>query len=192
MKRETSNASTGSKESKEGTPIPPLLAPVTLKRDPSSIFEAFAKTKPKKAKQGKAKEKEDEVMQDAGLSDDGEEDESAYEETKTSEKLGTEEAEGTRAKKREREERLKAMMDIEDEEEVAKPTREPEAVPEEDEPEEEKKEEETTAGGRRRGRRRVMTKKTFKDEDGYLGTFYIILRSPYCLPFVQPHLRNIY
>lgn len=30
-------------------------------------------------------------------------------------------------------------------------------------------------GGRRRGRRKVMKKKTIKDDEGYLGSFYTII-----------------
>ena len=30
-------------------------------------------------------------------------------------------------------------------------------------------------GGRRRGRRKVMKKKTIKDDEGYLGSFYAVI-----------------
>ena len=38
------------------------------------------------------------------------------------------------------------------------------------------KEEVTVQGGRRRGKRQVMKKKTVKDEEGYLGKYYMALK----------------
>jgi hypothetical protein len=72
---------------------------------------------------------------------------------------------------------LKKMMEDDDEEEevVTKPVE----VKEREKSVEAKEEEPSVvvSGGRRRGRRRVMKKKTFRDEEGYLGMSSICLYS---------------
>ncbi|KAM3080477.1 CDC27 protein [Clarireedia jacksonii] len=154
--------------SKESTPAPPA----NLKRESSSIFKAFAKTQPKKAKNettdsgAETSAKEDTPMK--GLSDDDDEEEDWMPQTASKKKIGQD-----RKSRKEIEEALKKMMEDDEEEEEAEPS--PEPVEEEEEEKEEQKADEeeptvTTSNGRRRGRRRVMKKKTVKDEDGYLVT----------------------
>ncbi|KAF7860420.1 hypothetical protein EAF04_008546 [Stromatinia cepivora] len=154
--------------SKESTPAPPA----NLKRESSSIFKAFAKTQPKKAKieetDSNAKE-EDTPMKDASDDDD--------EDTWMPAPVSKETKAKDRKSRKETQERLRKMMEDDDEEEEeAAPSPAPETPIEESEEEkapEEAKEEEpvtTTSSGRRRGRRRVMKKRTVKDEDGYLVT----------------------
>ena len=77
------------------------------------------------------------------------------------------------------------MMDDDDDEDMAEAGAETpveaeddaEAMDEDsalDKPQEpEMKEEVTVSGGKRRGRRKVMKKKTYKDEDGYLGEIHL-------------------
>ncbi|CAD6448749.1 6806d994-e46a-4318-bff7-36fbd8e02c57 [Sclerotinia trifoliorum] len=160
--------------SKESTPAPP----VNLKRESSSIFKAFAKTQPKKAKiegtDSSAKEV-DTPMKDASDDDD--------EDTWMPAPVRKETKANDRKSRKETQERLRKMMEDDDEEEEEE-EEEKEAAPspapetpmeesgEEKAPEEAKEEEPaaTTSNGRRRGRRRVMKKKTVKDEDGYLVT----------------------
>lgn len=83
-----------------------------------------------------------------------------------------------RESKKEREEKLKQMMEGDDadvsDEEMADAEEEPEREPtpvEQPPPSKptELKEEVTVQGGRRRGKRQVMKKRTVKDEEGYLG-----------------------
>ncbi|KAF7910578.1 hypothetical protein BELL_0121g00150 [Botrytis elliptica] len=166
----TKAESTTAPSSKESTPAPPA----NLKRESSSIFKAFAKTQPKKAKieETESSAKDDSAMKD--VSDDDEEDTwmpaPVTQETKAQD----------RSSRKATQERLRKMMedddDDEEEEEKAAPSPAPETPAEELEEEkapEETKEEEpvaTTSSGRRRGRRRVMKKRTVKDEDGYLVT----------------------
>lgn len=150
--------------------------PPTLKRDSSSIFKAFAKTKPPKLKNedsdsvtgasgmdsANATDAEDHPMKD--VDDDDEEDDYVVPTSKSD-----------RNTRKEREAALKAMMDDDDEEDEEKvsgdsqndtnaesESQEAPAPPQE-------KETVTVEGGRRRGRRRVMKKRTMKDEEGYLG-----------------------
>lgn len=151
--------------SKESTPAPPA----NLKRESSSIFKAFAKTQPKKAKieETESSAKDDTAMKD--VSDDDEED------TWMPAPVSKETKSQDRNSRKETQERLRKMMEEDDEEEEAVPSPAPETPAEEVEEEkasEETKEEEpvaSTSNGRRRGRRRVMKKRTVKDEDGYLG-----------------------
>ncbi|EMR81940.1 putative dna polymerase subunit cdc27 protein [Botrytis cinerea BcDW1] len=152
--------------SKESTPAPPA----NLKRESSSIFKAFAKTQPKKAKieETESSAKDDTAMKD--VSDDDEED------TWMPAPVSKETKSQDRNSRKETQERLRKMMEEDDEEEEAVPSPAPETPAEEVEEEkasEETKEEEpvaSTSNGRRRGRRRVMKKRTVKDEDGYLVT----------------------
>jgi DNA polymerase delta subunit 3 len=168
--------------SKESTPAP---NPPNLKRDSSSLFKAFAKAKPKLKSEGTGSSAgaEDEVMTDAVHFDEDEE------ETYVP-PVQDEESTGDRKSRKEREAKLRAMMEEDDEDEVppaAKP--EPEPEPEEEEEEEatleqEKVKEEpeppiTVSGGRRRGKRRVMRKKTIKDDEGYLGKLSPLRRPAY-------------
>ncbi|KAF7903653.1 uncharacterized protein EAF01_006702 [Botrytis porri] len=171
--------STTAPSSKESTPAPPA----NLKRESSSIFKAFAKTQPKKAKieETESSAKDDTAMKD--VSDDDEEDTwmpaPVRKETKAQD----------RSSRKATQEILRQMMEDDDdddddddeeeeeeEEEEAAPSPAPETpaeeVEEEKAPEETKEEEPvaTTSSGRRRGRRRVMRKRTVKDEDGYLVT----------------------
>jgi len=88
-----------------------------------------------------------------------------------------EESAGDRNSRKEREAKLRAMMEEEDEDEdvsVPNPEPEPEEVDETVLENEKSKEEPepavTVSGGRRRGKRRVMRKKTIKDDEGYLVT----------------------
>ncbi|KAJ8067777.1 hypothetical protein OCU04_003378 [Sclerotinia nivalis] len=162
----TKAESTTAPSSKESTPAPPA----NLKRESSSIFKAFAKTQPKKAKieetDSSAKE-EDTPMKDASDDDD--------EDTWMPAPVSKETKANDRKSRKETQERLRKMMeddDEEEEEEEAAPSPAPETPIEESEEEKAKEEEPvtTTSNGRRRGRRRVMKKRTVKDEDGYLVT----------------------
>lgn len=77
--------------------------------------------------------------------------------------------------KKEREAKLRKMMEDDDEEmpDAVEPAEEPaeEALTIDQPPKkEELKEQVTVVGGRRRGRRQIMKKKTVKDEEGYLVT----------------------
>jgi DNA polymerase delta subunit 3 len=184
-KPKTKPEATEEASSKESTPAPPA----NLKRESSSIFKAFAKTQPKKAKNettdsgAETSAKEDTPMK--GLSDDDDDDEENW----TPQPVVKEKTGQDRKSRKEREEALRKMMeDDDDEEEEAEPSPalepEPAVEEEEEEKDEEKANEEeptvTTSNGRRRGRRRVMKKKTVKDEDGYLGMLHypILLYRP--------------
>ena len=172
----TANGNASNASSKEGTPNPP-----TLKRESSSIFKAFAKSKPKE-KQVAA---EDEPMNDVALSDDDQDEEETYVPPKPKdEDVG----DGDRKTRKEREEALRKMMEEDDEEEEPSAAATPDVI-EEDEIEEPVKEKSvepkptvTVSGGRRRGRRRVMKKRTMKDEEGYLGMSNILF---YFIPGVS-------
>jgi DNA polymerase delta subunit 3 len=145
-----------------------------MKRDSSSIFKAFAKAKPKLKSEGTdtSAGAEDEVMTDAVHFDEDEE------ETYVP-PVQNEESAGDRNYRKEREAKLRAMMEEEDEDEdvsVPNPEPEPEEVDETVLENEKSKEESepavTVSGGRRRGKRRVMRKKTIKDDEGYLGKLF--------------------
>jgi DNA polymerase delta subunit 3 len=165
--------------------------PPALKRQSSDLFKSFAKSKPPKLKtsdsnatsaSGSANqspvEKEDEAMQ--GMSDD----EAASDIDEEMLEAQAEKAEQARKARKEKEARLRQMMDEEEDEDEdmqdadggAEPATEP--VDEStalDQPEEpEKKEEVSISNGRRRGRRKVMKKRTYKDEDGYLGEYIAV------------------
>ena len=157
--------------SKESIPVP---NPSTLKRESSSIFKAFAKAKPILKREGTESSAgaEDGVMTDAVHFD--EDDEETYVPP-----VQKEESTGDRKARKEREAKLRAMMEEdEDEDDEARPAPEPEPEPEEEEeemilehekPKEEPEPMATVSGGRRRGKRRVMRKRTVKDDKGYLG-----------------------
>ncbi|KAA8570724.1 hypothetical protein EYC84_000119 [Monilinia fructicola] len=163
--------STSAPSSKETTPAP--SEPTKLKRESSSIFKAFAKTQPKKAKteETDSSTKEDTPMLEASDDDD--------EDTWMPAPVSRESKEKDRQSRKETQERLRKMMEDDDdgeEEENAAPPPAP-ATPAEEAENEEKPEEPkdedptvTASNGRRRGRRRVMKKRTVKDEDGYLVT----------------------
>lgn len=164
-------ADTSEPSSKESTPVG--NAP-TLKKESSSIFKAFAKAKPKLKSEGTESSvgAEDEVMTDAVHFDEDEE------ETYVP-PVQREESAGDRKSRKEREAKLRAMMEEDDDEEShPAPEPEPELELEEEEetilenekPKEEPEPVTTVSGGRRRGKRRVMRKKTVKDDEGYLVT----------------------
>ncbi|KAH0279131.1 hypothetical protein KCU91_g1958, partial [Aureobasidium melanogenum] len=155
-----------------------------LKREGSSLFKAFAKAKPKTLSQATESSaepspgldsaaKEDEAMHDLSDEEADDEDAAMLDEGAITEAGGK--------SKKEREDELRRMMDMEDEPMTDAPTKAaPAEAPEsaEDEPDskpeaqtkEEPEETVTVSDGRRRGRRRVMKKKTVQDEEGYLVT----------------------
>ncbi|KAG9826394.1 hypothetical protein KCU98_g11557, partial [Aureobasidium melanogenum] len=173
-----------SQASTQASAKPAATKTAPLKREGSSLFKAFAKAKPKTLSQATESSaepspgldsatKEDEAMHD--LSDEEADDGDA---AMLDEGAITE----TRGKsKKEREDELRRMMDMEDEPMTDAPTKAVVTeVPEgaEDEPDSrpdaqtkaEPEETVTVSDGRRRGRRRVMKKKTAQDEEGYLVT----------------------
>lgn len=176
--------------SKEGTPAPPA----TLKREGSSIFKAFAKTKePTKKATKKKEEQEDVAMSDDG-EDDGEEVHVVVPPTKKKAKTEEEETGESRNRRKEREAQLKKMMDDSDEEDSAPASKvetpnaaeEDEDVEMNDSPAEEEppkqqvKQEEPVfeaANEKRRARRRILKKVTVKDEEGYLGMYALFFPS---------------
>ncbi|KAI9827268.1 MAG: hypothetical protein M1832_005406 [Thelocarpon impressellum] len=139
------------------------------KRGDSDLFKSFAKSKPKLKKEETQSSvgAEDEPMKDA--SEDEQEEDLALMTSKQAD----------RESKAEREERLRLMMEVEDEpmDEEAPEEEDEEEVAEEPPPEAAPSPEPSpvdpppvVSDGRRRGRRRVTKKKTVKDEDGYLVT----------------------
>ncbi|KAE8841920.1 hypothetical protein PTNB73_06289 [Pyrenophora teres f. teres] len=164
------------------TPQPSTGSAALKKQDPKSgakkdkatsdIFKSFAKAKSKPKEAEKSKESTPappEPMQ--GMSEDeGDPDD------EPEIKIDEEKNEAARKAREERAERLRKMMDDDDEEMPDAPaaTDAPaEATPPAtvDEPQADEGEDTVTvSNGRRRGRRRVMKKKKVKDEDGYLVT----------------------
>ncbi|CAG5161186.1 uncharacterized protein ALTATR162_LOCUS5977 [Alternaria atra] len=163
----------------------PSAAPSTLKRSDSKsgakkdkatgdLFKSFAKAKPKAKEAEKSKEStpapvEDEPMQ--GMSEDeGDPDD------EPEIKIDEEKNEAARKAREERAERLRKMMEDDDEEMPDAPATadsQPDAPSTAATDTTEPADGEATvtvANGRRRGRRRVMKKKKVKDEDGYLVT----------------------
>ncbi|PGH03322.1 hypothetical protein AJ79_07400 [Helicocarpus griseus UAMH5409] len=148
--------------------------PSSLKRDSSSIFKAFAKSKPKAQKETpeiSSGPEEPSAPGDVVLDDESEEErEDLFLDT------GTRSSNSKRESKKEREEKLRKMM--EDEEMTDAPElpeaeeSEPAETPQTEEPPKAEPEEQESPApkGRMRGRRQVMKKKTMKDEDGYLVT----------------------
>ncbi|KAG9965056.1 hypothetical protein KCU61_g2102, partial [Aureobasidium melanogenum] len=173
-----------SQASTQASTKPAATKTAPLKREGSSLFKAFVKAKPKTLSQATESSaepspgvdsaaKEDEAMHD--LSDEEADDEDA-----AMLDAGAITETGGKSKK-EREDELRRMMDMEDEPTIDAPTKAIAAeVPEgaEDEPDSrpeaqtkaEPEETVTVSDGRRRGRRRVMKKKTVQDEEGYLVT----------------------
>ncbi|KAJ6096131.1 hypothetical protein N7486_006877 [Penicillium sp. IBT 16267x] len=146
-----------------------VLAP---KREKSNLFSSFAKAKPKKTPAPAASEIPDVVLDDAS------EDEQVELFPDTGDKA-EKSAAAIRESKKEREEKLKQMMETDDadDEEMPDADGEPESEREQTPVEQppppkptQLKEEATVQGGRRRGKRQVMKKRTLKDEEGYLVT----------------------
>ncbi|KAJ5894694.1 hypothetical protein N7495_006385 [Penicillium taxi] len=130
-----------------------------------NLFSSFAKAKPKSKPTAPL---EDVVMDDASE----EEQEELFPDSADKDK-----DQASRESKREREDKLRKMMedDEADDEEMPDADEEPEREPtpmEQLPPPKpvELKEEISVQGGRRRGRRQVMKKRTVKDEEGYLVT----------------------
>ncbi|KAJ5611089.1 hypothetical protein N7510_007808 [Penicillium lagena] len=132
------------------------------KREKSDLFSSFAKAKPK------PKKAEDVVLDDASE----EEPEELFPDQ------GDKKTDpATRESRKDREEKLKQMMENDDgdDEEMPdadeeEPAREPTPLVEQPPKPAELKEEATVQGGRRRGKRQVIKKRTVKDEEGYLVT----------------------
>ncbi|EFQ86316.1 hypothetical protein CFE70_007856 [Pyrenophora teres f. teres 0-1] len=164
------------------TPQPSTGSAALKKQDPKSgakkdkatsdIFKSFAKAKSKPKEAEKSKESTPappEPMQ--GMSEDeGDPDD------EPEIKIDEEKNEAARKAREERAERLRKMMDDDDEEMPDAPAAtdapaEATAPATVDEPQADEGEDTVTvSNGRRRGRRRVMKKKKVKDEDGYLVT----------------------
>jgi len=144
--------------------------PPVLKRDSSSIFKSFAKTKPKAAKKQAQPQSQPSTEASPAISDDEADEDTIMADEDTAEQP-------TGKSKKDREDELKKMMEAEDEPmddaSAAEPDEElePEPEPVTEAPKEEPKDEIQVSNGRRRGRRRVMKKVTTKDAEGYLGTF---------------------
>ncbi|KAG9677172.1 hypothetical protein KCU99_g2044, partial [Aureobasidium melanogenum] len=173
-----------SQASTQASAKPAATKTAPLKREGSSLFKAFAKAKPKTLSQATESSaepspgvgsaaKEDEAMHDLSDEEADDEDAAMLDEGAITETGGK--------SKKEREDELRRMMDMEDEPMIDAPTKavaaevseraedEPDSKPEAQtkaEPEETV----TVSDGRRRGRRRVMKKKTVQDEEGYLVT----------------------
>ncbi|EEQ31056.1 conserved hypothetical protein [Microsporum canis CBS 113480] len=145
----------------------------TLKRDSSSIFKAFAKTRPKQPKE----EETDSTPNESQNNDESEEErEDLFLDT------GKRTNNKERELKKDREERLRKMMEdapespskeetpVESDKAPLTPTPAP-SQKQETEPEPESSvPEKPSTGQRRRGRRQVMKKKVSKDAEGYLVT----------------------
>ncbi|KAH0290128.1 hypothetical protein M436DRAFT_50370 [Aureobasidium namibiae CBS 147.97] len=155
-----------------------------LKREGSSLFKAFAKARPKTQSQATGTSAEASPAADLVANEDdamnGLSDEEADDEDTAMLDDGAITETGAKSKK-EREDELRRMMDMEDEPMADVPANtgaaeasenaedEPDSKPEAQE-KEEPEETVTVSDGRRRGRRRVMKKKTVQDEEGYLVT----------------------
>ncbi|KAI5248586.1 hypothetical protein E4T43_01376 [Aureobasidium subglaciale] len=204
-KTTTSNESTpASSQHSQTSAKPAATKPAPLKREGSSLFKAFAKAKPKKTQSqttessaeptpaAEPAENEDEAMHDLSDEEADDEDAAMLDEGAITETGGK--------SKKEREDELRRMMDMEGNIETPSPmlavvgkltlndpdepmaeatTKEIAAEGSgtaEDESDvqlqaaEEPVETVTVSDGRRRGRRRVMKKKTVQDEEGYLVT----------------------
>ncbi|KAG9999912.1 hypothetical protein KCU78_g15650, partial [Aureobasidium melanogenum] len=173
-----------SQASTQASAKPAATKTAPLKREGSSLFKAFAKAKPKTLSQATESSaepspgvgsaaKEDEAMHDLSDEEADDEDAAMLDEGAITETGGK--------SKKEREDELRRMMDMEDEPMIDAPTKAVAAEvsePAEDEPDSkpeaqtkaEPEETVTVSDGRRRGRRRVMKKKTVQDEEGYLVT----------------------
>ncbi|KAF2829352.1 hypothetical protein CC86DRAFT_444450 [Ophiobolus disseminans] len=137
------------------------------------LFKSFAKSKPKAKDADRSQEStpapvEDEPMQ--GMSED-----EGDVEDEPDVKVDEEKKEAARQARDARQEKLRKMMEDDDEDMPDAPTdgeSQPEPTPAASADISEPAETETVTveNGRRRGRRRVMKKKKVKDEDGYLVT----------------------
>ncbi|EDN09345.1 predicted protein [Histoplasma mississippiense (nom. inval.)] len=156
--------------------------PSSLKRDSSNIFKAFAKVKPKVKKDDvleRPSGREVESAEHSGPEDVVLDDASEEEREDLFLDTGTRRSNSKRESRKEREEKLRKMMEDEDMEDVPEdvpelpPARAPERTDtsqSEEVPKAESKEEARAPKGRRRGRRQVMKKTTIKDAEGYLVT----------------------
>ncbi|THW29219.1 hypothetical protein D6D23_01228 [Aureobasidium pullulans] len=208
--KETSKSSTSarstpdsSQASTQASSKPAATKTAPLKPEGSSLFKAFAKARPKADSQATESSAEASPALEPAVKEDGQywyihtlvETEALITRAEPMHDLSDEEADDEDAamldegaitetggkSKKEREEALRRMMDMEDEPMTDAPAKTPAAVtPEpaadesdaksEPQKKEEPEEKVIVAGGRRRGRRRVMKKKTVQDEEGYLVT----------------------
>ncbi|KAJ5585024.1 uncharacterized protein N7459_004824 [Penicillium hispanicum] len=170
-------------------PSKPNGKPAPAKSSKGNLFSSFAKAKPKQKPSVQTESAEPSGAEDMVLDDASEEEaEELFPES------GDKPASSNRQSRKEREEKLKAMMEDDDadgtdntpeysdlhshaiiDEDMPdadeEPPREPTPVEEAPPPKPaELKEEVTVQGGRRRGKRQVMKKRTVKDEEGYLVT----------------------
>ncbi|KUL83600.1 hypothetical protein ZTR_11288 [Talaromyces verruculosus] len=152
-------------------------APARRKGD---LFSSFANAKPKLKKEDSAAssvKSAAESVPKKGMFDDDDDAEDAeavdlFSDSKESKAISNRES------RKEREAKLKQMMDDDDDEDMPDATETPiESAAEESqqtepqkEPEPEPEETVTVQGGRRRGKRKIMKKKTVKDDEGYLVT----------------------
>ncbi|KAG8628371.1 hypothetical protein KVT40_004244 [Elsinoe batatas] len=165
-----------SQNSAKSKPDAPEKKPPTLKKESSSLFKSFAKSKPPKPKE-KEKEEDstpalsDEEADDADLMD--------LDEGSLDNKDRQQSNVDPGKSKKEREEELRKMMDEDDEmadvdgaskAEIEAEKDDEQAASEAEKPQEAEREQVQVQNGRRRGRRRVMKKRTVKDEEGYLVT----------------------
>ncbi|KAJ5098091.1 Six-hairpin glycosidase [Penicillium argentinense] len=199
----------GSESQSSAKPATKAPAP---KREKSNLFNSFAKAKPKQKTatptesvrvthavyldgQSTRSETSYNSLHIAVVLDDASEDEQEELFPDFKDKSGDKAASANRESKKEREEKLKQMMEDEDadgmipssrrlsewipyastDEEMPDADDEPQREPTPVEPSPpskpiELKEEATSQGGRRRGKRQVMKKRTVKDEEGYLVT----------------------
>ncbi|KAF1839527.1 hypothetical protein BDW02DRAFT_593872 [Decorospora gaudefroyi] len=174
-----------SEDSTSGRSTPQLsAAPSTLKRTDSKsgknkdrtagdIFKSFAKAKAKPQEADKSKGSTPAPVADEPMQGMSEDEGDADDEPEI--KIDEEKNAAAQKARQERAERLRKMMEDDDEEMPDAPAADsqPEASPAAagDTPEPTEGEATVTAAnGRRRGRRRVMKKKKVKDEDGYLVT----------------------
>ncbi|EZF33712.1 hypothetical protein H109_02897 [Trichophyton interdigitale MR816] len=155
----------------------------TLKRDSSSIFKAFAKSKPKQQAKDDDADSTPNESHNTMLDDESEEErEDLF--LDTGKKTSNKEQES----RKDREERLRKMMEDEDMPDAPESPPEEEEAPEESDqaslastpapPQKQEPEPEPESsvsdkrptGQRRRGRRQVMKKKVSRDAEGYLVT----------------------
>ncbi|KAJ5166032.1 hypothetical protein N7492_006328 [Penicillium capsulatum] len=157
----------------DSQPSKPAGKPAPAKREKSNLFSSFAKAKPK-AKEPAAEPAPASGAEGMTLDDASEEEaEELFPDT------GDKGVSTNRQSKKDREEKLKKMMeDDADDEEMPDAGEPEEEAPREATPVEEPqpskpaelKEEVTVQGGRRRGKRQVMKKRTVKDDEGWMVT----------------------
>ncbi|KAJ5398101.1 hypothetical protein N7509_006214 [Penicillium cosmopolitanum] len=183
QKEESTPQPTSESESQSSSKPAAKTAP---KREKSNLFSSFAKAKPKQKTSTPAQSTD--PSQDGQFYRDYEsyasshitvvlDDASEEEQEELFPESGDKSAPANRESKKDREDKLKQMMEDEDtdDEEMPdadeEPEREPTPVEQPPPPKPaELKEEVTVQGGRRRGKRQVMKKRTVKDEEGYLVT----------------------